>query len=283
MNAMVTAADGFLRLSNVVKTYGSYMALKSVSLSVGKGQAVALIGPSGSGKSTLLRCINVLETISAGTIRIEGRQIGYAATTAGPRRLGEAALARQREQIGMVFQSFNLFPHMTALENVTCGPRLVLGHKAGAAARRGMELLDRVGLADKADRFPRQLSGGQQQRVAIARALAMEPRIMLFDEPTSALDPETVQEVLNVIREVRESGMTMLIATHEMEFARLVSDTTVFMEAGDIVEAGPSRTVLFSPRTERCRKFLSGLTGARNERPDVPLAGNQSKEGRGMP
>jgi polar amino acid transport system ATP-binding protein len=172
-------------------------------------------------------------------------------------------LASQREDIGMVFQSFNLFPHMTALENVAAGPSLVRGASQAAAKAKAVQLLERVGLADKGGNYPRQLSGGQQQRVAIARALAMDPKVMLFDEPTSALDPETVQEVLNVIREVRDSGMTMLIATHEMDFARHASDRTVFMEAGQIIEQGPSSTVLFSPATERCRRFLSGLTGER--------------------
>ncbi|MGY5775275.1 amino acid ABC transporter ATP-binding protein [Rhizobium sp. LEGMi135b] len=253
------ATVDFLQVSGLVKKYGDYLALDQVSLSVSKGQAVALIGPSGSGKSTLLRCINMLETISSGTIKIGGAEVGYISASSGPKRLGETALAKQRESIGMVFQSFNLFPHMTALENVTSGPRLVRGREPHVAAKRGMELLARVGLADKAGNFPRQLSGGQQQRVAIARALAMEPDVMLFDEPTSALDPETVQEVLNVIREVAESGMTMLIATHEMDFARRVSNLTVFMEAGQIVEQGPSSKVLNNPDTDRCRRFLSGL------------------------
>ncbi|QRZ16180.1 amino acid ABC transporter ATP-binding protein (plasmid) [Paracoccus methylovorus] len=251
----------FIEVDQVVKVYGSYAALKTVSINVDKGQAVALIGPSGSGKSTLLRCINALETISSGSIRVEGEDIGYAPNSAGKIRLRETRIARQREDIGMVFQSFNLFPHMTAVENVAAGPRLVRGISAAAATQKAMELLHRVGLAEKAQNYPRQLSGGQQQRVAIARALAMDPKVMLFDEPTSALDPETVQEVLNVIREVRESGMTMLIATHEMDFARHVSDQTVFMEAGQIVEHGPSAKVLFEPETDRCRRFLSGLTG----------------------
>ena len=255
--------QSFIEVDRVVKKYGEYTALKTVSLLVDKGQAVALIGPSGSGKSTLLRCINALETIASGAIRVEGSEIGYAPQSSGRKRLPEPKIARQREGIGMVFQSFNLFPHMTALENVASGPRLVRGIPATQAHARAMQLLERVGLADKAQNFPRQLSGGQQQRVAIARALAMDPKVMLFDEPTSALDPETVQEVLNVIREVRESGMTMLIATHEMEFARHVSDQTVFMEAGQIVEHGPSSEVLFAPQTDRCQRFLSGLTGAR--------------------
>ncbi|AYD03636.1 amino acid ABC transporter ATP-binding protein (plasmid) [Neorhizobium sp. NCHU2750] len=253
--------NSFLQLRDVVKAYGHYVALKSVSVSVEKGQAIALIGPSGSGKSTLLRCINTLETISSGTIKVGDEEIGAKTTSSGRRKLGEKILARQREDIGMVFQSFNLFPHMTALENVTSGPRLVRGQSAEQARAKGMELLARVGLADKSGNFPRQLSGGQQQRVAIARALAMEPKIMLFDEPTSALDPETVQEVLNVIREVRDSGMTMLIATHEMDFARHASDRTIFMEAGQIVEQGMSSKVLFEPETDRCKKFLAGLTG----------------------
>jgi ABC-type polar amino acid transport system ATPase subunit len=254
--------SAFLQLTNVVKTFGHYLALNNVSVSVERGQAVALIGPSGSGKSTLLRCINTLETIASGTIRMGGEEIGAANTSSGRRALNEKVLARQREDIGMVFQSFNLFPHMTALDNVMSGPRLVRRQDEAAARKKGLELLARVGLADKAGNFPRQLSGGQQQRVAIARALAMEPKIMLFDEPTSALDPETVQEVLNVIREVRDSGMTMLIATHEMDFARHASDRTIFMEAGQIVEQGPSGRVLFSPETERCQKFLAGLSGA---------------------
>ncbi|MGI2035601.1 amino acid ABC transporter ATP-binding protein [Rhizobium panacihumi] len=261
--AMATSNTGsFLQLRDVVKTYGHYVALKGVSVSVEKGQAIALIGPSGSGKSTLLRCINTLETISSGTITVGDEEIGATTTSSGRKKLSEKVLARQREEIGMVFQSFNLFPHMTALDNVTSGPRLVRGQDAGKARKLGMELLARVGLADKAGNFPRQLSGGQQQRVAIARALAMQPKIMLFDEPTSALDPETVQEVLNVIREVRDSGMTMLIATHEMDFARHASDRTIFMEGGQIVEQGASSKVLFEPETERCQRFLAGLTGA---------------------
>jgi ABC-type polar amino acid transport system ATPase subunit len=264
MNSAQGSTDRFLRVSGVVKHYGEYTALKSVSLDVAKGSAVALIGPSGSGKSTLLRCVNALEEIASGKIEVGDFEVGYRTHGKMRRRLGASALAAQREHVGMVFQSFNLFPHMTALENVTSGPRLVRGESTGQAKKRGMELLERVGLGNRAGNFPRQLSGGQQQRVAIARALAMDPQIMLFDEPTSALDPETVQEVLNVIRDVRESGMTMLIATHEMEFARHVSDTTVFMEAGQIVEQGPSRDVLFSPQTERCQRFLAGLTGARN-------------------
>ncbi|WP_312795102.1 amino acid ABC transporter ATP-binding protein [Tianweitania sp.] len=261
MVTMPAHPQAFLQLRDVVKHYGAYVALKGVSLSVNQGEAIALIGPSGSGKSTLLRCINTLETITSGTITVGDEEIG-AETTSGGRRIHSAKiLARQREDVGMVFQSFNLFPHMTALENVTAGPRLVRRHDAAAVRERGMDLLNRVGLGDKSGSFPRQLSGGQQQRVAIARALAMEPKIMLFDEPTSALDPETVQEVLNVIREVRDSGMTMLIATHEMDFARHASDRTIFMEAGQIVEQGPSSKVLFSPETERCQRFLAGLTG----------------------
>jgi ABC-type polar amino acid transport system ATPase subunit len=249
----------FLRVRGLVKHYGAYEALKSVSLDVKKGSAVALIGPSGSGKSTLLRCVNALEDVSSGSIEVGDFEIGYLNEGGRRRRLGANALAKQRERVGMVFQSFNLFPHMTALDNVTSGPRLVLGQSTENARKKGMELLERVGLGNKAGNFPRQLSGGQQQRVAIARAMAMDPQIMLFDEPTSALDPETVQEVLNVIRDVRESGMTMLIATHEMAFARQVSDMTVFMEAGQIVEEGASSEVLFTPRSERCKRFLAGL------------------------
>jgi len=252
----------FIRVTNAVKRFGDFVALGGISVEVDKGQAVALIGPSGSGKSTLLRCLNALERIDEGMIIVGGEQIGAWVDTSGARRqLSLRDQARQRESIGMVFQSFNLFPHMTALENVASGPRLVRRTARLEAETAARALLERVGLGDKAGSYPRQLSGGQQQRVAIARALAMKPNVMLFDEPTSALDPETVQEVLNVIREVRESGMTMLIATHEMEFARQVSDRTIFMERGQIVEQGPSAEVLVSPRTERCRRFLSGLTG----------------------
>ena len=252
----------FVRVTDAVKRFGDFVALDGVSVAVEQGQAVALIGPSGSGKSTLLRCINALEQISAATIVVGGEQIGARVDAAGTRHpLSVRDQARQRETIGMVFQSFNLFPHMTALENVAAGPRLVRGVARTAAENSARALLARVGLGDKVGSYPRQLSGGQQQRVAIARALAMQPKVMLFDEPTSALDPETVQEVLNVIREVRDSGMTMLIATHEMEFARHASDRTIFMERGQIVEEGASAQVLVSPRTERCRRFLSGLVG----------------------
>jgi polar amino acid transport system ATP-binding protein len=252
----------FIRVSDAVKRFGDFVALGGVSVDVEKGQAVALIGPSGSGKSTLLRCLNALEQINEGTIVVGGEEIGARLDASGGRRpLSEREQARQRESIGMVFQSFNLFPHMTALENVVSGPRLVRRVARAVAEKTALALLERVGLSDKAGSYPRQLSGGQQQRVAIARALAMEPKVMLFDEPTSALDPETVQEVLNVIREVRDSGMTMLIATHEMDFARHASDVTIFMERGQIVEQGLSGEVLVSPRTERCKRFLSGLTG----------------------
>ena len=268
MNNASNTVD-FVRVDNVVKHYGAAVALQSVSLTVDKGQAVALIGPSGSGKSTLLRCINALETTSSGTIRVDGVEIGYEPGASGRHRLRETRLATQREDVGMVFQSFNLFPHMTALENIAAGPRFVRGLSEAESKVLAMQLLDRVGLADKDPNYPRQLSGGQQQRVAIARALAMNPKVMLFDEPTSALDPETVQEVLNVIGEVRETGMTMLIATHEMDFARHASDRTVFMEAGQIVEQGPSSKVLFSPATERCRQFLSGLSGRKTAAGDA--------------
>jgi polar amino acid transport system ATP-binding protein len=256
-----TTGAPFLRLDKIVKRYGTYLALNGISFDVAKGQSVALIGPSGSGKSTVLRCINALEPIESGVISVDGERIGLKDTARGPRPLNAREAARQRESIGMVFQSFNLFPHMTAVENVMAGPRLAHGENPASARRLAMELLDRVKLSDKAESYPRQLSGGQQQRVAIARALAMRPSVMLFDEPTSALDPETVQEVLNVIGEVRDSQMTMLIATHEMEFARHASDLTVFMEAGQIVETGPSREVLTAPKSERCRRFLAGLSG----------------------
>ena len=260
-NVTSQSAGPFIHLQNVVKHFGTFTALRGISLEIIKGQSVALIGPSGSGKSTLLRCINALEQIQSGIIHVDGERIGMRETAAGPKPLSAKDAARQRQAIGMVFQSFNLFPHMTALENVMSGPTLALGEVTAQARRRALELLDRVRLADKAASFPRQLSGGQQQRVAIARALAMRPNVMLFDETTSALDPETVQEVLNVIAEVRATRMTMLIATHEMEFARHAADLTVFMEAGAIVEIGPSSEVLTSPKTERCQRFLAGLSG----------------------
>ncbi len=260
MEHAVSSTGPFISITNVRKRFGSLEALKGVSLDVREGETVALIGPSGSGKSTLLRCINGLELVDDGRVVVNGEMIGSQVLAGRLRPLSAQAVARQRRNIGMVFQSFNLFAHMTAAQNVASGLVHVKGVDRAEAHRKALQLLKRVGLEDKPTAYPRQLSGGQQQRVAIARALAMEPKVMLFDEPTSALDPETVQEVLNVIGAVRESGMTMLIATHEMEFARCASDTTVFMEAGQIVERGPSEQLFTSPQTDRCRRFLMALS-----------------------
>jgi len=241
----------------VSKSFGSNEVLKSISLNVRRGEVMCVIGPSGSGKSTFLRCINHLERIDAGRLYVDGQLVGYRQKGDKLYELkpGEAAL--QRRDIGMVFQHFNLFPHMTALENVTEAPMRVKGLRKQDAVAHGRELLARVGLGNHASHYPSQLSGGQQQRVAIARALAMEPKLMLFDEPTSALDPELVGEVLDVMRGLAESGMTMVVVTHEMGFAREVGDSLVFMDGGVIVEAGDPRQVLTNPQHERTKAFLS--------------------------
>jgi polar amino acid transport system ATP-binding protein len=216
-----------------------------------------MLGPSGSGKSTFLRCINHLEKINAGRLRVDGELVGYRESGDKLHELHERDVTRKRAEIGMVFQHFNLFPHMTALENVTLAPIRVLGVSRTEARSRGAELLGRVGLGDKLNTYPVALSGGQQQRVAIARALAMQPKLMLFDEPTSALDPELVGEVLDAMRGLARDGMTMIVVTHEMGFAREVADTVVFMDEGVVVESGPPGTVLATPREERTRAFLS--------------------------
>jgi len=221
------------------------------------GEVACVIGPSGSGKSTFLRCVNHLERIDSGTMRVDGDLIGYREANGKLYELGESEIARQRRHIGMVFQRFHLFPHMTAAQNVMEGPRTVQRLAKGKCREQATALLERVGLGDKQDAYPNQLSGGQQQRVAIARALAMEPRLMLFDEPTSALDPELVGEVLDVMRGLARDGMTMLVVTHEMGFAREVGDTLVFMDGGRIVESGHPREVLANPREERTQAFLS--------------------------
>jgi polar amino acid transport system ATP-binding protein len=241
----------------VSKSFGSNEVLKSITLSVQRGEVMCVIGPSGSGKSTFLRCINHLERIDAGRLYVDGELVGYRQKGGKLYELkpGEAAL--QRRDIGMVFQHFNLFPHMTALENVVEAPVRVKGVRKQDAVAYGRELLARVGLSAHNNHYPAQLSGGQKQRVAIARALAMEPKLMLFDEPTSALDPELVGEVLDVMRELAESGMTMVVVTHEMGFAREVGDSIVFMDGGVIVEAGDPRQVLANPQHERTRAFLS--------------------------
>ncbi|WP_280250182.1 amino acid ABC transporter ATP-binding protein [Nocardia abscessus] len=243
----------------VCKNFGALQVLKGVSLEVGRGEVLCLIGPSGSGKSTFLRCINHLEQVNAGRLYVDGEIVGYREKSGKLYEMHPREAAKQRREIGMVFQHFNLFPHRTALENIIEAPTQVKKVRKADALTRARELLDRVGLADKANAYPAQLSGGQQQRVAIARALAMDPKLMLFDEPTSALDPELVGEVLTVMRELARSGMTMVVVTHEMGFAREVADQLVFMDAGVVVEAGPPRELLADPRHDRTKAFLSRL------------------------
>lgn len=245
------------RLEHVYKSFGKLPVLRDINLSVAPGEVLCVIGPSGSGKSTMLRCINHLEQIDSGGLYLQGELMGYRVRNDRLHALREKEAARQRRQIGMVFQSFNLFPHMTILENVTVGPVRVRGENRRTAANRADDLLEKVGLAEKRRAYPRQLSGGQQQRVAIARALAMEPLLMLFDEPTSALDPELVGDVLDVMRRLAHDGMTMIVVTHEMGFAREVGDALVFMDAGAIIESGKPRDVLLKPQHERTRLFLS--------------------------
>ena len=241
----------------VSKSFGSNEVLKDISLEVKRGEVLCLVGPSGSGKSTFLRCINHLERVSSGRLAVDGLLVGYREAGDKLYELHPKEAARQRRDIGMVFQRFNLFPHMTALENVMEAPMLVKGVSKAKAKARAHELLARVGLAERSDYYPAHLSGGQQQRVAIARALAMDPKLMLFDEPTSALDPELVGEVLDVMKGLAKSGMTMIVVTHEMGFAREVADTLVFMDGGVVVEAGDPREVLSNPQHERTKAFLS--------------------------
>ena len=244
---------------SVRKSFGTNEVLKGITLSVEQGQVLVLLGPSGSGKSTFLRCINHLETINGGRIYVDGDLMGYRQVGDALHEMKPAAIAAQRRHIGMVFQRFNLFPHLTALENVIEAPIGVNKENPTEAKKRGMALLERVGLGDKFDHYPSQLSGGQQQRVAIARALAMEPKLMLFDEPTSALDPELVGEVLGVMRDLAKDGMTMIVVTHEMGFAREVADTVVFMDQGVVVEAGSPAEVLDNPKHERTKAFLNSV------------------------
>jgi polar amino acid transport system ATP-binding protein len=246
-------------IRSVSKTFGEFQALKRVSLDVREGEVLCLIGASGSGKTTLLRCINQLTSIDSGGIWLDGELLGLREQGGRLHRLTPQQIARQRLKTGMVFQRFNLFPHMTALENITEGPVQVQCRKREDARAEAMELLRRVGLAAKADAYPAQLSGGQQQRVAIARALAMKPMLMLFDEPTSALDPELVGEVLSVMKELARSGMTMMVVTHEVGFAREVADTVVYKDQGAIVESGPAADVLGAPREARTQSFLSAV------------------------
>ena len=250
MTAMVKAEQ-------VCKSFGALQVLKGVTLSVDRGQVLVLVGPSGSGKSTFLRCINHLENVSAGRLYVDGELIGYRESRGKLYEMSPREAAKQRRDIGMVFQHFNLFPHRTALDNVIEAPVHVKGTKKSDAASRARHLLAQVGLSDKADAYPAQLSGGQQQRVAIARALAMDPKLMLFDEPTSALDPELVGEVLAVMKKLAAAGMTMVVVTHKMGFAREVADQLVFMDGGVIVESGAPREVLSNPQHERTKAFLS--------------------------
>lgn len=245
-----------VRIDGVRKQYGDLEVLKGIDLDVQVGEVVALLGPSGSGKSTLLRCINHLETIDGGIIAVNNEVIGYEPYRGRLREMTKSRVAQQRTGIGMVFQSFNLFPHLTALENIVVGPVKVQGRPRAEVVREAEALLAQVGLSARVGAYPEQLSGGQQQRVAIARALAMKPAVMLFDEPTSALDPELVSGVLSVIRQVAETGMTLIIVTHEVGFAREVADRVAFMEDGRVVELGPAREVIGNPRNERTRQFL---------------------------
>ncbi|HXL77789.1 MAG TPA: amino acid ABC transporter ATP-binding protein [Candidatus Eisenbacteria bacterium] len=241
----------------VHKSFGRLEVLRGIDLEVAPKEVMCMIGPSGSGKSTFLRCINHLEKIDAGRLSVDGELVGYRQRGNKLYELPDSEVCKKRSEIGMVFQRFNLFPHMTALENIMEAPLLVKKESRTTAEARARKLLDRVGLSDKVDCYPNQLSGGQQQRVAIARALAMEPKLMLFDEPTSALDPELVGEVLDVMRGLAKDGMTMVVVTHEMGFAREVGDSLVFMDGGVIVETGTPRDVLSSPKHQRTKAFLS--------------------------
>ncbi|MGW8329818.1 amino acid ABC transporter ATP-binding protein [Streptomyces sp. NPDC055897] len=250
-------AQPMVKAEGVHKSFGPAHILKGIDLEVAEGEVFCLIGPSGSGKSTFLRCINHLEQINAGRLYVDGELVGYRQKGDKLYELNDSEVALKRRDIGMVFQRFNLFPHMTAAENVMEAPVQVKRESKAVARERALKLLDRVGLADKAGNYPSQLSGGQQQRVAIARALAMEPKLMLFDEPTSALDPELVGDVLDVMRGLAEDGMTMIVVTHEMGFAREVGDSLVFMDDGVVVEAGHPRDVLTNPQHDRTKSFLS--------------------------
>lgn len=251
--------EEFLRAEHVDKWYGDFHVLSDVSLRVGRGEVVCIIGPSGSGKSTFLRCVNNLEAIDGGRISLDGELIGIEPYKGGFARLSSKAAARQRLKFGFVFQQFQLFPNMTVLENVTVGPVRVKGQSRQEAEQSGRALLDRVGLSERADSYPSAISGGQQQRVGIARALAMDPDVLLFDEPTSALDPELVGEVLRTIRDLAEQGYTMLIVTHQLEFADKVADRIVFFDEGRIIEQGTPRDVLQAPKDKRTQKFLSAV------------------------
>ena len=255
----MTDQSALIQIRGVHKFFGDLHVLRGIDLDIANGEVCVIMGPSGSGKSTLLRCLNQLETISAGEIFIDGELLGYRkdSSTGVLHDLTDKQIASQRSQIGMVFQRFNLFPHMTALENVMEGPIQVLGRPKAEVARDAQEYLELVGLGDRLNHYPSQLSGGQQQRVAIARALAMKPELMLFDEPTSALDPELVGEVLSVMQDLAKAGMTMVVVTHEVGFAREVADHVVFMDGGTILEEGSPEDVIVNPQNPRTQEFFS--------------------------
>ncbi|TWF52293.1 amino acid ABC transporter ATP-binding protein [Neorhizobium alkalisoli] len=251
--------DILVKAIDVSKNFGPFKALDQVSMEVARGEVACIIGPSGSGKSTFLRCINLLERMDGGAIWVNDALMGYRRDGNNLHELSDAEISRQRRRIGMVFQRFNLFPHKTALENIMEGPVQVLGEPADQAREHALSLLARVGLADKANHYPVELSGGQQQRVAIARAMGMRPDLILFDEPTSALDPELVSEVLDVMKDLAASGMTMIVVTHELGFARNVANTVTFMEAGKVVETGPASEVLSAPKSPRTAEFIRAV------------------------
>ena len=257
MTAEAASVRPMVKAEMVCKNFGALKVLKGITLEVQKGEVLVLVGPSGSGKSTFLRCINHLETVNAGRLYVDSDLVGYQEKGGKLHEMKPRDVAKQRRDVGMVFQHFTLFPHRTALGNIVESPVHVKGVKKKAAVDRGRELLERVGLADKADAYPAQLSGGQQQRVAIARALAMDPKLMLFDEPTSALDPELVGEVLAVMKKLASEGITMVVVTHEMGFAREVADEVAFMDAGVVIERGNPRELLAHPKHERTKAFLS--------------------------
>ncbi len=261
MKADAGSAEIVVSALGVHKRFGHLEVLKGIDMTVHAGEVVVLLGASGAGKSTFLRCINHLETIDDGEIWVDGKPIGFRIADGKLKELREKDIARQRATMGMVFQRFNLFPHRTVLDNITEGPTQVLGISRRQAQEAALALLDRVGLSDKAGEYPGRLSGGQQQRVAIARALAMNPQVILFDEPTSALDPELVGEVLKVMSGLAEEGMTMIVVTHEIAFAREVADTVVFMDGGIVVESGTPDDVLGHPRHERTQRFLARVNG----------------------
>jgi polar amino acid transport system ATP-binding protein len=259
MSAVAAPAGPMVVVRGLNKSFGHHQVLHSIDLEVATRETVCVIGPSGSGKSTLLRCVNNLEEIGSGSIRVDGDLVGYRLARGRLHELQENEACGQRTRIGMVFQQFNLFPHLTALENIMLAPVRVKGESKADAKAHAVQLLESVGLREKARSYPSQLSGGMQQRIAIARALAMRPKLMLFDEPTSALDPELVGDVLRVMRDLALSGMTMIVVTHEIGFAREVANKVVFMDEGRILEEGPPEEVLSNPKHDRCRVFLSAV------------------------